>query len=155
MCIEDYGLSEWQVVLIRVKTNGLLWKTCVLVKAFWMVKKHVTFPGFYFLETSWKVPSNIHLFKVNNGDTSIMCQICSELTLKKLGRRYWPRSVIFVVVNFEHIPHIVLQFHCWLWRSKCQMRGVVLDICDKGEMISYRMFWNWIKIFGILDAFWF
>ena len=35
------------------------------------------------------------------------------------------------------------------------MRGVVLDICDKGEMISYHMSYNWIKILGISDAFWF
>ena len=40
-----YGLPEWQIVLSRVQSNGLLWKTCVLVKAFWMVK-HVTFPDF-------------------------------------------------------------------------------------------------------------
>ena len=53
---------------------------------------------------------NIHLFKVNNGDTRIMYQICSKLTIKKLGWRYWPRSGVFIVVNFEHIPHIVLVF---------------------------------------------
>ena len=40
-----YGLSEWQAVLIRVQSIGLLWKPCVLVKAFWVVK-HVTFPVF-------------------------------------------------------------------------------------------------------------
>ena len=61
-----------------------------------------------FLKTSWKVPSNIHLFKVNNGDTRIMYQICSKLTIKKLGWRYWPHSGVFSVVNFKHIPHIVL-----------------------------------------------
>ena len=37
-----------------------------------------------------------------------MCQICSNLTIKKLGWRYWPRSGVFIVVNFEHIPYIVL-----------------------------------------------
>ena len=63
-----------------------------------------------FLKTSWKVPSNIHLFKVNNGDTRIMYQICSKLTLKKLGWRYWPLSVVFIVVSFEYILHIVLVF---------------------------------------------
>ena len=40
-----YGLSEWQVVLIRVQPNDLLWETCMLVKAFWMVT-HATFPDF-------------------------------------------------------------------------------------------------------------
>ena len=51
---------------------------------------------------------NIYLFKVKNGDTRIMYQICSKLIIKKLRWRYWPRSGIFIVVNFEHIPHIVL-----------------------------------------------
>ena len=58
-----------------------------------------------FPETSRIVPSNIHLIKVNNGNTRIMYQICSQLTLKKLGWRYWPRSVFFIVVSFEHILH--------------------------------------------------
>ena len=138
----------------------------VLVKAFWMVK-HVTFPDFSGI-SFWKLPErshpiftcskstmetlcsqlalkklgwrywprpvvfivvsfehilhtsgvsivgfekvNIHLFKVNYGDTRIMYQICSKLTIKKLGWRYWPRSGVFIVVNFENIPHIVLAF---------------------------------------------
>ena len=66
------------------------------------------FSGILLFGNFLKGPSNIHLFKVNNGNTRIMCQICWELTLKKLGWRYWPRSVVFIVVNFEHIPHIVL-----------------------------------------------
>ena len=60
-------------------------------------------PGLLFSETSWKVPYNILLFKVNNGNTRIMYQICSQLTFKKLGWRYWPRPVVFIVVSFEHI----------------------------------------------------
>ena len=48
----------------------------------------------------WKVPSSIHLFKVNNGDTRIMNQICSKL-IKKRWWRYWPRSGVVIVVNFE------------------------------------------------------
>ena len=51
---------------------------------------------------------NIHLFKVNNGDTRIMYQICSKLTIEKLGWRFWPRSGVFILANFEHIPDIVL-----------------------------------------------
>ena len=63
------------------------------------------FPEFWFLETSWKVPSHIYLFKVNNESTRIMYQICSQLTLKKLGWRCWPHSVVFIVVSFEHVLH--------------------------------------------------
>ena len=35
------------------------------------------------------------------------------------------------------------------------MKGAALEICDKDEMISHRMSYNWMKILGILDAFWF
>ena len=52
---------------------------------------------------------NIHLLKVNNEDTRTMYQICSKLTKKKLGWRSWPPSGVFIVVNSEHIPHIVLE----------------------------------------------
>ena len=51
---------------------------------------------------------NIHLFKVNKGDTRTMYQVCSKLAIKKLGWRYWPCSGVFIVVNFEYISHIVL-----------------------------------------------
>ena len=65
----------------------------------------------FFLDSSFRKlpesshPPSIHLFKVNNGDTRIMYQICSQLTLKKLGWRYWPRSAVFIVFSFEHILH--------------------------------------------------
>ena len=44
-------------------------------------------------------PAGIHLFDVNNGHTTKMCEICSKLL---------DRSGIFV--NFEQISHIVLVF---------------------------------------------
>ena len=28
------------------------------------------------------IPNDIHFFKVNNGNTSTMCEICPELTIK-------------------------------------------------------------------------
>ena len=71
------------------------------------------FPRFFrdkFLKTSWKVPLNTILFKFNNGDTRIMYQICSKLTLKKLGWRYWPLSAVLIVVSLEHILRTVLVF---------------------------------------------
>ena len=113
--IRDIKLFLWFVWVTSCFNSGKIqWSPLKLLRvgAFWMVK-HVTFPdfsGISFLETSWKVPSNIHLFKVNNGDTRIMYQICSRLTLKKLGWRYWPLSVVFIVVSFEHILHTVLVF---------------------------------------------
>ena len=43
-------------------------------------------------------PAGICLFKINNGNTRILCQICSKLT-----------KTLFIV-NFEQISHIVLVF---------------------------------------------
>ena len=69
------------------------------------------FSRFFWEYSFWKLPRtshipSTHLFKVN---TRIMYEICSKLTLKKLRWRYWPYSVVFIVVSFEHILHIVLE----------------------------------------------
>ena len=82
---------------------------------------------------------NIHLFKVNYGNTRIMYQICSKLAIKKLGWRYWPRSGVFNVVNLEHISHIVLAVPLLVWRSKYKMRGLFLIFVTKVKWLSYRM----------------
>ena len=50
-------------------------------------------------------PAVNFMFKVNNRNTRTRCETCSKLTIKITGRR----SGIFVV-NFEHIPHLVLVF---------------------------------------------
>ena len=42
------------------------------------------------------------MFKFNNRNTKIRCEICSKLTIKTLRR-----FAVFIV-NFEHIPHLVL-----------------------------------------------
>ena len=49
------------------------------------------------------------MFKVNNGNTRTRCEIRSELTIEKPGRRQWCCSGFFSV-NFEHISHLVLVF---------------------------------------------
>ena len=54
-------------------------------------------------------PAYIYLIKVNNGNTRKVSEICSELTIKTLERRYWRRSGVFIV-NFEQILHIFLVF---------------------------------------------
>ena len=53
--------------------------------------------------------AGIYLFKVNNRNTRIRCEICLKLTIKILERRHWHRSGIFIV-NFEHTSHLVLVF---------------------------------------------
>ena len=47
------------------------------------------------------------MFKVNTKSTKTSCEICSKLTIKTPERRQWRRSGVFIV-NFEHIPYLVL-----------------------------------------------
>ena len=55
------------------------------------------------------IPTNIYLFKVNNGNFGKLCEICSKLTMKTPERRHWLRSGVFIV-NFGHISHLFLIF---------------------------------------------
>ena len=97
----NLGKIQWSPLkILRVGESLLNGQAFDLSRFFWDK----------FLETSWKVSSNACLFKVSNGNTRIMYQICSKLILKKLGWRYWPLSVVFIVVSFEHILHTVLVF---------------------------------------------
>ena len=47
--------------------------------------------------------------KVNNRNSRTRCEIYSKSTIKTPERRKWHRSGVFIV-NFEHIPQIVLVF---------------------------------------------
>ena len=49
------------------------------------------------------------MFKGNNRNTRLKCEIYSELTIKTPERRQWRSSGVFIV-NFEHISHLVLVF---------------------------------------------
>ena len=51
----------------------------------------------------------IYLLKVNNRNSRRSCKICSKLTMKTPKRHKQRRSGVFIV-NFEHIPHLVLVF---------------------------------------------
>ena len=53
-----------------------------------------------------KSPAGVHMFKVNNGNTRAMCEICSKL-IKKTPERC---QQINVDINFEQISYIVLVF---------------------------------------------
>ena len=54
-------------------------------------------------------PAGNYMFKINNRNTRTRCEICSKLTIKTSERRHCRRSGVFIV-NFEHIPHLVLVF---------------------------------------------
>ena len=55
------------------------------------------------------IPTVNYIFKVNNRNTSRRCETCSKLTIKTPERRHWRRSGV-VIVNFEHISHLVQVF---------------------------------------------
>ena len=56
-------------------------------------------------------PVGIYLLKVNNKNFR-RSKTCSKLIIKTPERHQWCRSGIFIV-NFEHIPHLVLVFLLW------------------------------------------
>ena len=49
-------------------------------------------------------PAGIYLFKVNIKNTRIMCEICSELTIKTSQQCQYCSGIF--IVNFEQISHI-------------------------------------------------
>ena len=55
------------------------------------------------------LPASIYLLKVNHRNTGKRCEICSKLTLKTPERRHWRHSG-GVIINFEHISHLFLEF---------------------------------------------
>ena len=54
-------------------------------------------------------PAGNCMFKVNNKNTRTRYEICSELTIKTPERRQCRCSGV-VIVNFEHISHLILVF---------------------------------------------
>ena len=58
----------------------------------------------------WKpFPVGNYLLKLKNRNTKTRCEICSKLTIKIAEGRQWRCSGI-LIVNFEHISHLVLVF---------------------------------------------
>ena len=53
--------------------------------------------------------AGIYLPKVNNRDTITRCEICSKLTIKTPERHQW-HCYDVLIVNFEHVSHLVLVF---------------------------------------------
>ena len=54
-------------------------------------------------------PAGIYMFKVNNRNTKIRCEICLKLTIKTPERLYWCCCNVFIA-NFNHISHLVVVF---------------------------------------------
>ena len=54
-------------------------------------------------------PAGNYMFKVNNRNSKIGCEICSRLTIKTPERHHCGRSGVFIV-NFDHISHLFVVF---------------------------------------------
>ena len=85
----------------------------------------------------WTQPN--HLFKVSNGNTRTVYEICSNLTIKPPERCRRLRSGVFIV-NFEQVLYIVLVFplltlinsmlpgkEVWYWL--CEVFGDFVYLC--------------------------
>ena len=66
--------------------------------------------------------------------TRINCEICSKLTIKKLERRQWIRSGVFII-NLGNISHIILVFLqltlSLSWRRPISYRNQPIDLFCK------------------------
>ena len=62
-------------------------------------------------------PDGIYLFKINNGNTRAMCEICSKLTINTPERRQW-------LLNLNRFYTMLCCFHCWQWTSKYLLGNV-------------------------------
>ena len=62
--------------------------------------------------------ANISLFNTRN-----RCKICWKLTIKTSERRHWNCSG-FVVVNFDYMPQLYLQYLSLLWTGKCLLKSL-------------------------------
>ena len=54
-------------------------------------------------------PGGNYMFKVNDRSTRTRREICSKLRVKAPEQRHWRRSSA-LIVNIEHIQHLVLVF---------------------------------------------
>ena len=94
-------------------------------------------------------PDVNYLLKVKNGNTRIMCEICSKLTIKTPERRNWRRSGVFIV-NFEHSVFIVNFEHVIAgWEefkySKSYRATRKCSLSCKNVVISFIYFFIFMK----------
>ena len=99
------------------------------------------------------------MFKVNNWNTRLRCEICSKLTIKTSERRHWRRSgVLLLTLN---IFHTLFQcFCCSLWASNCRLgpSEAYSEPCQTSKMKFFAKIVNDLqpltifKISSVLDV---
>ena len=70
--------------------------------------------------------AGIYLFKLNDGNTIAMCEICSKLTINTPKRHQWHCPGVFIV-NLNRFHTLLWCFYYWLWSGKCQLDLYVYD----------------------------
>ena len=93
-------VSNWKKRFCKQQININI----LIIKFSALVSQYIWLTARFYLG-HYCFPAGIYLLKVNNRNTR--CEICSKLTIKIPKRHQWRRSGIFIV-NFEHIPHLVL-----------------------------------------------
>ena len=88
-------------------------------------------------------PTDIYLFKFNNGNTRKRCEICSKLTIKTPKRRQRRRSGVLLLTAIMFHTFFWC-FYCWLWTSKYLLRMVRFMFCySKIELGNHgEFFWD-------------
>ena len=86
------------------------------------------------------LPSNMHLFKINNRNTRKRNEICSKLIIKTPKQRHWRRSSVFI--KFEYISHFFLEF-LLLTLSKLILVGYFHWLAKQTQTEKVRYFLKW------------
>ena len=63
------------------------------------------------------VPFGIYIFKIINGSTRTINEICSDLSMKTPEQRHWGCSGTFIMLTLNGFHILVWCFHYWLWTS--------------------------------------
>ena len=104
-------------------------KRCLKILTKTFFKNYIAFTNF------WS-PADICLFKVNDRNTTTMCEICSKLTIKTLEQRHWLVSLLLTLNRFHKFCWC---FSCRLSTSKCrQIKPYIRAIKQATMLRSYN-----------------
>ena len=91
--------------------------------------------------------TSIYLFKVNNGNTRILCEISSKVNNKKKtefkvnnkdNRKTFKDVVrVSLLLTLNRFYTLLWCFHCcWLWTSKCRLKNLSLYFAGAGNKFN-------------------
>ena len=80
---------------------------------------------------SFKTPANIYLFKVNDGYTRSMCEICSKFKIKAPERCHWHRSGVLTLNIFHISQKVLVSLLCTLNKQIPAGTTILTNICKQ------------------------